>query len=487
MLSFGSFAIDLQRQELLRDGKTVDLSPRLVEILAYLASHSGETVSKDALLDRFWADVHVTENTLTRAIADIRKALADDAGQPTFIQTVARRGYRFIADAVVSRQSSVVSTGADPFAEWVRGRLSLEALDADHLGEAVTAFERAAAAAPDYAPAYAGLANAYFLQFEITRPENVPNRELLARATAHAQRATELDASLGEGWATLALVLACAGDVQHARAAARRASALEPTSWRHQLRLAMTSWGEERLRAADRALSLMPDFAAARFLAGMVFIARQAFRAAEDIVAKGAASQSRQSESTDSPFPAFGLHWLAGLLHLRGGAVGSALDSFSRELDEGRRSSVYFREFRVNALLGAGYAHLARDDATRAVDAFRLALESLPSNGRALLGLQHALSKTRLAAESTLLGPQITRAVEELTSGGRATEAALLRAALETSRGNHDAAVRILEEFLERAPAGQAGWMIPVDPSLAALRGHAGFERVLTRLAARAS
>jgi tetratricopeptide (TPR) repeat protein len=234
-------------------------------------------------------------------------------------------------------------------------------------------------------------------------------------------------------------------------------------------------------------LSLMPDFAPARFLAGMVFIARQAFRAAEDIVAKGAASQSRQSESMDSPFPAFGLHWLAGLLHLRGGAVGSALDSFSRELDEGRRSSVYFREFRVNALLGAGYAHLARDDATRAVDAFRLALESLPSNGRALLGLQHALSKTRLAAESTLLGPQITRAVEELTSGGRSTEAALLRAALETSRGNHDDAVRILEEFLERAPAGQAGWMIPVDPSLAALRGHAGFERVLTRLAARAS
>ena len=92
-------------------------------------------------------------------------------------------------------------------------------------------------------------------------------------------------------------------------------------------------------------------------------------------------------------FPAFGLHWMSGLLQLREGAVGAALVAFAKELDEARESSVYFREFRVNALLGAGYGHLSIGDAAGAADAFRMALESLPSNGRALLGLEQALSQ----------------------------------------------------------------------------------------------
>jgi DNA-binding winged helix-turn-helix (wHTH) protein len=480
-LRFPPFAIDTHRQALLRDGAEVDLSPRLVEILAYLAAHPGETITKEALLDKFWADVNVTENTLTRAIADIRKALADDAGEPAFIQTVSRRGYRFVAD--VKRGAFV----ADPFAEWVKGRLSLEALDAAHLGETLVAFERAAEATPNYAPAHAGIANACFLQFEISRCENAPNMAVLQRALTHARRATEIDPSLGEAWAALGVTLAATGDVEHSRAAARRATVAEPTSWRHQFRLAMTSWGEERLTAVERTLALLPDFAPARFVAGMVFIARQAYRAAEEVVAKGALSQSRQAGTPDSPFPAFGLHWMSGLLQLRAQAIGGALVAFAKELDEARETSVYFREFRVNALIGAGYAHLAIDDAAGAVEAFRAALTSLPSNGRALLGLEQALSKTGFAAESTLLLPRIDAAIEELTRGGRLTEAAFVAAANLTARGRHEMAIQILEHLLDRAPAGHTGWIIPIDPSLAPLRQHAAFERVLSRLAARAS
>ena len=453
------------------------MSPRLVEILAFLVTHSGETVSKEQLLDQFWADVNVTENTLTRAIADIRKALDDDAGQPKFIQTVSRRGYRFVATA----------TAPDPFEEWAKGRLSLETLDAARLNEATAAFERAVEASPHYAPAHAGIANACFLKFEISRCENRPDHSALERAVTHARRATELDPSLGEAWATLAVTLAASGDVEHSRAAARRAIVAEPTSWRHQFRLAMTSWGEERLTAVDRTLSLLPDFAPARFVASMVFIARQAFRAAEDVVAKGATSQSRQAGATDSLFPAFGLHWLSGLLQLRTRAIGGALVAFAKELDEARETSVYFREFRVNALIGAGYAHLAIDDAGGATEAFRSALELLPTNGRALLGFEQALSRTGFAAESALLLPRINRAVEELRSGGRLTEAALVTAANLTAHQQHGTAIQILEELLARAPAGHTGWLIPIDPSLAPLREHAEFERVLARLATRAS
>ena len=83
-----------------------------------------------------------------------------------------------------------------------------------------------------------------------------------------------LDASVGEGWAALGYLLSAAGKSDEGQAASRRATALEPDNWRHHYRLAYGSWGEERLRAVDRTLSLMPGFAPARMLACMVYVAR---------------------------------------------------------------------------------------------------------------------------------------------------------------------------------------------------------------------
>jgi DNA-binding winged helix-turn-helix (wHTH) protein len=472
----------------------VDLSPRLVEILIHLASHPGQTITKEALLDRFWADVHVTDNTVTRAIADIRKALHDDPAEPQFIQTVARRGYRFIAELeslddrrAASPRAADTSEDSDPFVDWVKGRLSLEALDLDQLPSAVRAFERAAAATPDYAPALTGLANAYFLQFELTRAQNTPDRDALTRAVDQARRACDLDPSLGEAWATLGFVLTAAGDPEHARAAARRAAALEPTSWRHHFRLAIATWGEERLRAIDRTLSLMPDFAGARFVAAMVFVARQAFPAAEEMAAKGAERQTREAGQDGSPFPAFGLHWLRGLLLMRRGATGDALKAFTSELEQLRDSQIYSRETRVNALIAAGHVHLGIRDAAGATEAFRNALALLPANGRALLGLHAALSGTGLAAEAQVLVPMADRAIADLAAGGRLGEAMVIKAARQAALDSPAEALATLETLLEQAPIGQVGWLIPLDPALAKLREVPGFERVLSRLAARAA
>jgi DNA-binding winged helix-turn-helix (wHTH) protein len=82
MIRFGSFQIDPRTWLLTQQGQPVDLSPRLVEILGYIVARDGEIVTKDELLERFWPDVHVSENTLTRAIADIRKAIKDEAAEP---------------------------------------------------------------------------------------------------------------------------------------------------------------------------------------------------------------------------------------------------------------------------------------------------------------------------------------------------------------------------------------------------------------------
>ena len=165
-LRFGEFLLDRERHVVLKGGAAVALSPHLVDILDFLASQRGEIVTKDALLERFWRDVHVTENTLTRAIADIRKALGDEAASPRYIQTAARRGYRFVATT-----TTAVHEEEDPFREVVRGRLALETLDQRRLPEAVSAFEQAVVAMPGYAPAHTGLANARFLQYR-SRPRD---------------------------------------------------------------------------------------------------------------------------------------------------------------------------------------------------------------------------------------------------------------------------------------------------------------------------
>jgi DNA-binding winged helix-turn-helix (wHTH) protein len=483
LLRFPPFSLDLERQQLLRDGEIVGLSPHLVEILGHLAINCGQTITRNALLDRFWPDVHVTENTLTRAIADIRRALRDDAANPRFIQTVARRGYRFVAPV----ERAVTAAAADAFAEWERGKLTLELLDARQLEDAAAAFERAAAATPSYAPAHAALASARLLQFERTRSENIPDRAVLERAVAHAQRATELDSALGEAWATLGFTLFAAGRIEQARAAARRATALEPTSWRHQFRLAIATWGEERLRAVDRTLSLLPAFAQARFLAGMVFVARQAFDRAETLVSKGAERQTREASVADTLFPPFGLHWLHGLMLLRRGAIGDALRAFTREIDTGRATSVYYPEFKLNAVVASGFAHLAAADADGAIRAFREAIALQPANGRALVGMQRALVHANAPADASQIVQRVEEAVAALEKGGRSAEARLIRAAADTASGQLDAAIATLDALLDQAPLGQTGWQIAIDPALAELRTHPAFERILTRVAARAS
>jgi Tol biopolymer transport system component/DNA-binding winged helix-turn-helix (wHTH) protein len=95
---FGEVEIDLLNFRVLKAGKVVPLEPKAMSVLAFLVEHRGRLVEKRELLDAVWNDTFVTENVLTRAIAQLRKALADDAKDSRYIETVPTRGYRFIAD-----------------------------------------------------------------------------------------------------------------------------------------------------------------------------------------------------------------------------------------------------------------------------------------------------------------------------------------------------------------------------------------------------
>lgn len=80
-----------------RDGRPVDLSPKLLDLLLLLADNAGTLVTKEILLDALWPGANVTDNALTQAVSELRQALGDSASSPQYIKTVARRGYRFVA------------------------------------------------------------------------------------------------------------------------------------------------------------------------------------------------------------------------------------------------------------------------------------------------------------------------------------------------------------------------------------------------------
>jgi len=465
MIRFGSFQVDPRTWLLTDDGHAVDLSPRLVEIFAFIIERRGDIVTKDELLDRFWPDVHISDNTLTRAIADIRKAIGDDASQPTWLETVSRRGFRFVGTAATP-------PAVDPFQEWVKGRLALDSLDAGKLTDAVAAFERTTAELPRYAPAHAGLANGYLLQYERTRFGSAPDRDRLARAMQAAREATTLDPALGEGWAVLGYLLCAAGRSEEGQAAARRATALEPDNWRHHYRLAYGTWGEERLRAVDRTLASMPGFAPARMLSCMVFVARGTIDRAEREASIGVETQ-RQNLADRTPLPAVGFHWLRGMILAARGDRAGAYECLAEEIASGQSGHVYAREFVVNAHVATGFMHLADGHSDRASASFAEAA----SHPKAIVG-RYAIDGVRAAVDA---------AISELAQSERHAEAALVTAGAQLVRGEIDQAIATLDRLLTSAPAGPAGWIIPIDPMLAAIGENAGKQALFSRLAARAA
>lgn len=97
LLKIGSWSFDPAGNRLLGDAGATHLEPKAIEVLVYLALHSGRVVAREELLAKVWPGVVVGDDTLTQAIIKLRKALGDDARRPTYIETVSKRGYRLIA------------------------------------------------------------------------------------------------------------------------------------------------------------------------------------------------------------------------------------------------------------------------------------------------------------------------------------------------------------------------------------------------------
>src|SRR6476469_5713272 len=96
-VSFGPFTFDRPNGLLHEGSREIPLPPRVLGILDLLVARAGTVVPKQELIDTAWKDSFVTDTSLAEAISVLRQALGDDPQSPQYVQTVHRRGYRFVA------------------------------------------------------------------------------------------------------------------------------------------------------------------------------------------------------------------------------------------------------------------------------------------------------------------------------------------------------------------------------------------------------
>src|SRR4030081_732518 len=100
MKSFKTFRLDTANHLLWRNGDRVPIAPKGFDVLAYLVEHAGRVVTQDEILEALWSETYVNPEILRKYILEIRKALGDRPDKPEFIETLPKRGYRFVAPVI---------------------------------------------------------------------------------------------------------------------------------------------------------------------------------------------------------------------------------------------------------------------------------------------------------------------------------------------------------------------------------------------------
>ncbi|MFW6078140.1 MAG: winged helix-turn-helix domain-containing protein [Gemmatimonadota bacterium] len=139
VLRFGPFELDVETGELRREGGAVALAPKPTAVLLLLASEPGRLVTRDRIRAEVWPDTVIEfDQAINAAVRQLRAALGDDASDPLYIETVPRRGYRFIASTRKAYRSSDAAVRRSGPA--TRRRVAIAAVALLLLGAAATAW-----------------------------------------------------------------------------------------------------------------------------------------------------------------------------------------------------------------------------------------------------------------------------------------------------------------------------------------------------------
>lgn len=257
---FGPFAFDRTELSLWQDGVPVALTPKAAETLGLLLAEPGVLVTKERLRDTLWPEGFVEDGNLTQTIYMLRKTLDPEGDGRRFIETVPRRGYRFVAPVTLVETPPLAQRGAPPPLRTVRLRLAAatgvvvlllagslisvaqsrtsmypglstessrayalgrafwnkRTLDATHVS--IEYFSEVIKTSPNSALGYAGLADSYLM---IANHAMVPGdlKPYYAKAEQYARDALARDPQSGEALATLGFI---AYDRDHDRDRAER-------------------------------------------------------------------------------------------------------------------------------------------------------------------------------------------------------------------------------------------------------------------------
>src|SRR5260370_552365 len=125
MKYFQSFRLDTMNHCLWNGEKRVRIPPKAFDVLRYLVENPGRLVTQNELLEALWPETYVNPEILRKYILDIRKTLGDRPDRPVFIETVTKRGYRFIATVIDETATEPPELPPSEANDWAKGCRSL--------------------------------------------------------------------------------------------------------------------------------------------------------------------------------------------------------------------------------------------------------------------------------------------------------------------------------------------------------------------------
>ncbi|HWU56849.1 MAG TPA: winged helix-turn-helix domain-containing protein [Rhizomicrobium sp.] len=257
--AFGDFRLDPRRRALWSrtSGQMVQLPASAFDLLVQLVEQAGTVVCRQSLLSSIWPHATVVENSVNQAVAHIRRALGEDPAQPTYIETVSGRGYRFAGEV---RTEGPADRDPETYQFYVAGWLALTRPGPGTLEAAQGYFEQAVARDPDFSLAMVCLAETHML---LGSHGIRPPQPSFAQAFAAVHAALKSDPLSAEAHAMLSqLVLAYDHDLARAASLMARALELDPACFiAHRflgLQLGMQGRVEEALALLRRAQAIEP-------------------------------------------------------------------------------------------------------------------------------------------------------------------------------------------------------------------------------------
>lgn len=471
LYEFADFRLDAEERLLLRAGEVVPLPPKTFDVLLALIEQPGHLLEKKVLLQMVWPDIFIEENNLADNISRLRKTLGEGEDGRKFIETVPRRGYRFVAevkalpDAESAVQSSALATPAasaparlklrqrpeiflvtfgflaltlasvalywhfkpGPRAEVVqlefKGNFFVGRWTEDEIRQGIEYYNQAVALDPESASVYEGLATGWNFLSDL----HVSPREAMPKAKAAALKALQQDEKSAQAHVVMGTI---------------------------KMQYEWDEAGAER--EFKRALALAPDYAAAHQLYGWYLIS----------VGRLDEAQAEMQRALGSdPLNDFGLWGLGDSFYFA--------RQYEQAVEQYRRAvSVAPKMYWSRLMLGSAYVQQGKfSEAFAELQQARRLNDS--AQPLAALGHAYAAAGQRAEAQQTL-GELQTLAQHKYVSP---YDVATVYATL----GEKEQAL----DWLEKAYADRCGWLawwLKVDPKFDSLRGDPRFVELLRRV-----